>query len=634
MDQNLHRKGLVNWLLLLALGALGAIVARHANSASGIVASVFLGTGFLVALVSYFQMRVEERERLEQLELDELQKAEVGGKLFGGQTADTLPARRSREQFERYFVPVFSFLLFLFQAGGAYALWKGLAEDKPATLQQATLAMALNGLFTLLFFQFGKYSAVLATLERQRLLRPQSSYLLLGAVLSVVVALVEVAGWAGYPRIDWIVARVLTAILALVAVENLLTLVFELYRPRLKGQAEHPLYESRLIGLLSQPGGIITTAAQALDYQFGFKVSETWFYRFLEKAFAWLVLLQLGVLLLSTTVVFIEPGQQAILERFGRPVQGREVLGPGPQFKLPWPIDKVYTYDTDRVQTFTIGHAKDAEHEEEHRSPLDTRHEEPRVITWTKAHVKDEYNMLVASREKSATSTSGGEQAVPVSLLAVGIPVQYQISDLKSFACLHAEGGQLLERLAAAEVCRYFVSVDINDVVARGRLQAAEDLRNLIQKRADAQQLGVRILFVGLYEIHPPVKVAPDYESTIGAIQDKEATNLYAKAYLAERVPIAKAEAALKLNQAETVRLQQAAAAIATAGRFTNQLAAWQASPQVYSLRTYLETVGRSIASARKYVVTLTNSHSVVTLNLEDKLRQDLLDVTLPAAKK
>ncbi len=126
--------------------------------------------------------------------------------------------------------------------------------------------------------------------------------------------------------------------LGLVAVENLLTLVFEIYRPRVKGQAEHPLYESRLIGLLSQPGGLITTAAQALDYQFGFKVSETWFYRYLERALAWLILGQIVVLLLSTSFAFVEIGEHGLLERFGRPVAGSEMLcsracisnGPGP----------------------------------------------------------------------------------------------------------------------------------------------------------------------------------------------------------------------------------------------------------------------------------------------------------------
>ena len=47
--------------------------------------------------------------------------------------------------------------------------------------------------------------------------------------------------------------------------------------------AARVLYESRLVGLLGQPESLFTTAAHALDYQFGFKVSDTWFFQFLQK---------------------------------------------------------------------------------------------------------------------------------------------------------------------------------------------------------------------------------------------------------------------------------------------------------------------------------------------------------------
>src|SRR5258708_29731077 len=98
-----------------------------------------------------------------------------------------------------------------------------------------------------------------------------------------------------------------------------------MYRPRVKGKIERPLYESRLVGLLGQPEGIITTAAQTLDYQFGFKVSETWFVRYFAKAATWLLWLQLGVLLASTCVVFIDGGEQGLLEHYGA---SRGVLSP------------------------------------------------------------------------------------------------------------------------------------------------------------------------------------------------------------------------------------------------------------------------------------------------------------------
>jgi len=618
MEQNIHRKGLVNWLLLLA-GAVGALVlARYCHSATGLVAGVFMALGFLVAAVSYFHMRLEYRERLEQMEFDELNRTSSSRTLFTEVQADTFPARRAREQFERFIVPAFALVLFLLQAGAFYLLWKHIGDDQPATGQQATVAMAVNALLALVLFQFGKYSAVLGQLEKQRLLRPQASYLLLGALLAIVTAAVEVAGWADYPRVDVIVARVLTIVLGLVAVELLLSLVFETYRPRVKGQAEHPLYESRLIGLLSQPGGLITTAAQALDYQFGFKVSETWFYRYLERALAWLVLGQVAVLVLSTSFAFVELGEHGLLARFGRPVAGREVLDPGLHVKWPWPIDKVHRLRTDQIQTFLIGLESDAEYEKD------------RVLVWTKSHAKEEAPWLVASKAQQTTNAAPGEVAVPVNLLAVNIPVQYQVHDVRAFAYNHVDAGNLLEDLANEEVTRYLVSVDVDDVMTFGRKAAAEDLRRRIQERADALQLGVKVLFLGLHGIHPPVKVAPDFERVIGALQDREATNLYARAYMATNIPVASGRSKQKVSDAQGYSVRTTAAAEASAQRFENQMLASQASPEVYRVRTYLDALGRAMADARTYVVALTNTHGVAILNLEEKLRKDLLDIELP----
>ncbi|MCX8108550.1 MAG: protease modulator HflK [Verrucomicrobiae bacterium] len=373
--------------------------------------------------------------------------------------------------------------------------------------------------------------------------------------------------------------------------------------------------------MLGQPGGLITTLAQALDYQFGFKVSETWFYKFLERALPSLILFQAGLLIISSCFVFIEPGEQALLERFGQPVPGREILNPGPHLKWPWPIDRVYRYRTDQIQHFVIGIVEDEESKRE------------RTVLWTKSHAKEESNMLVASKE-GGVSLAAGEQAVPVNLLAVNIPVQYQIRDLRVFAYGHANGPQLLERIAHAEVTRYLVSVDLDELMTTGRRKAGEELRKRIQARADQMQLGVHILFVGLHGIHPPVKAAPDFERVVSALLEKEATNLYAKAYAATNVLAARGLAAQRTNEAEAYRVRSVAAAQGTAGRFTNQLAAYRASREVYLLRSQLDTLGRAMAAARTYLLSLTNTHGVAILNLEEKLRKDLLDVMLPQSSQ
>lgn len=625
MDRNIQKLGVINVLLLLFVGAANAFVALYAKSAAGEAGVCLIGLGFLVAALSYFQMRLETRERLEKLEYDELKKAASSAALFS-QEAETFPARRAREQFERYFVPAFTVLLFLLQAGSAYWLWRSFGKVTPPPPALAAVGF-VPALFALILFLLGKYSAGVAQYEHQRLLRPGAAYLLFGALICLLNAAAEAAVWLGYPRVDLYIARLLTAVLGLVAVETLVNLVLEIYRPRVKGQAERMLYESRLTGLLTQPGGLITTAAQALDYQFGFKVSETWFYRFLEKALASLILLQLGVLLLSTTFVIIEPQEQALLERFGSPLPGRAVLEPGFHFKWPWPVEKVYRYRTHAIQSFTVGSVDDPEKEKQ------------RAVLWTRPHYKEEFNMLVASRERVmnvSTTSLSGEQAVPVNLLSVSIPVQYQISDLYAWAYHHADAEKLLQDLATREVVKYLVSVDIDEVMASGRLQAGQELQARIQARADEVKgkLGVKIVFVGLEDVHPPVKVADAYEAVSGAVQEKETRILEAQGDWAQKVPLAYAEATNLVDKAEGERLGKFATAAARAGRFPKQMIAYQAAPSVFTERSYLDTLSRALAPIRKYVLATTNTVDIIQINLEDKLRPDLLDVPLPGPRK
>src|SRR6266403_66925 len=314
MERNIQRNGLINLLALLVVGIGGFAAARYAGSLAGLVAVLFIGLGVMVGAVSWFQMRLETSERLEKLELDELLKTHSSSAMFEAREAEVFPAQRSREQFEKFFVRGFTALLCLVQACGAFFLWRWLSQPTTrVAIREPMVAISLFGLFALVLFLIGKFSAAMARLERHRLLRPGASYLLLAAYLCFVVTLGIVGVQAGLPRSDFYVAHGLCVLLGLIALETLINLILEIYRPRVKGKIERPLYDSRLVGLLGQPEGLITTATQALDYQFGFKVSETWFYRFFERALLWLLPLQLVLLVLSTGLVIVEPGEQALL---------------------------------------------------------------------------------------------------------------------------------------------------------------------------------------------------------------------------------------------------------------------------------------------------------------------------------
>ena len=362
MERNAQRNGLVNLVAAMVIFIAAFVITCYVNSLAGQGCSIFLGLGVLVAFASWFQMRLEENERLEKLEVEELARAKGDSALFESRDAEVFPARRAREQFEKFFVPGFSVLLFLLEAGGAWLLWRWIGRTTNAVVPERAMAsLSLFGIFALVLFLLGRFSVTIARLENHRLLRPGANFLLAGAYVCFVTALGIAGVEAKFPRADVFIGRALCVWLGLMAAETLITLLLEIYRPRVKGKVARPIYDSRLVGLLAQPESLFTTAAQALDYQFGFKVSETWIFLLLRRSLPVLFLAQLAVLLLSTCVAFIEPGERGVLEHFGRLDRARPVLNPGGHLLWPWPIDQVHRYRTGQIQTFEVGYVPDAQ---------------------------------------------------------------------------------------------------------------------------------------------------------------------------------------------------------------------------------------------------------------------------------
>jgi membrane protease subunit HflK len=622
MERNVQKNGLVNLVAAVMIFIAAFVVTCFVNSLAGQACSIFLGLGALVAFAGWFQMRLEENERLEKLEVEELARAKGESTLFAAKDAEVFPAQRAREQFEKFFVPGFGVLLFLLEAGGAWLLWRWVSKTATGVVADRAMAsLALFGIFALLLFLLGRFSVTIARLENQRLLRPSASFLLAGAYLCFITALGIAGVKAEFPRVDFYLARVLCVLLGLMAAEMLVTLLLEIYRPRVKGRIARPIYDSRLVGLLAQPEGLFTTAAQALDYQFGFKVSETWFFQLLQKNLPILALAQLAVLLLSTCVVFIDAGEQAVLERFGKPVG---VLEPGAHLKLPWPADRIYLYHTEQIQSFVVGYIPDA------------RSENVRTILWSVGHAQEE-DFLVGNREPIAikgenADTNDTIKAPPVSLITVSIPVQFQITNVIAWAYSNAEPAGLLRDLATREVVHYLAGVDLNEVMSHMRLEAAQELRSQIQAAVDERHLGAKIIFVGLQDIHPPLTVAADYEKVVGAEQTKLARILDAQAMAIRTNALAGAQAFTMTNVADATRQRLSVSAYARAALFTNQIPAFAAAPSVYRQRKYFQAFADATAGARKYILLATNTQDVVIFNLEDKIREDLLNLNVSSS--
>ncbi|MBS33897.1 MAG: hypothetical protein CMO68_05770 [Verrucomicrobiales bacterium] len=632
-QQTSSKLGMINSLVLLGVTIAALFLSQGAQATAGLAAVLLLGIGTVIGFFAFVHSHLISRERLEELEMQALDQSRGDQSLFAGAAEDAYPAHNARRQFEKWVVPGFTVLVLLGQALGLLWLYVELTGNvESGDAGDRVLSIMFFALFMIVLFMMGKYSAGLARMDGQELLRPTANYMLLGSVACTAVVASLTASHLGYHGWDNVISWILFAVVAIAALENGVTLILEIYRPRVDGKKARLIYDSRLIGLLGQPGGLVSTAAQALDYQFGFKVSETWFYRYVEQKLALILAVQFVVLFLSSSFVVIHSNENALLERFGK--KQEEPLNPGFHLKAPWPIDKVYRYKTDQIQSFTLG-------------IVDDQHNEAKpggeVLLWTTPHnhgsgvdQEQNFNMIVASKDAAAADTTG---AVPVNLLTVSIPVHYRISDLDAWISNNANAGALLQKLAMRELTQFLIGADVDELMGPGRAAAQETLKQQIDAEAKTQNLGAEVLFVGLQDIHPPVGkseqsreqggVAEKYEEVIVAQMHAETNRLGAKLYSASKVPQARAAAAELLAKARSESTNKVAIAEAEAKRFANQLAAFQSAPSVYKTRMKLESFKEATVGSRKYILSDPANRDVINLELQDQLRKDLLNVTV-----
>ncbi|MDR0932611.1 MAG: hypothetical protein LBM70_06270 [Victivallales bacterium] len=236
-----------------------------------------------------------------------------------------------------------------------------------------------------------------------RWLRAFGAWLLSGFGMMFVAMLVTVFA-SDSSGVDIATAKTLFVILAILGGEFLVSFVIEFYRPRTMREVR-PIFESKLLALFTEPGGVMRNIALALDYQFGFKVSGTWLYSFMERSFFPVILFWALIFWTFTMIHEVGPSQVGIKERLGK-VVSEELLEPGIYWTLPYPFGKVRRFSCTEIHQVVVGEAhEDGDSAEEeipddghghNKTPKkDSAHKPSPVVLWTVGH-GTENNFIVA----------------------------------------------------------------------------------------------------------------------------------------------------------------------------------------------------------------------------------------------
>ena len=533
--------------LILQIVATGGAIALQQVSGSLALAMLvyFFAGGIPLWFISLLVFRQHELAALESLDLEELRREKKasgsGEALFdaeGGGGIGFLVAKTRLEWMLRWLVPTFGILTAAYLIAVGIWRWVTLGQIQPhewpsLIKDKEEVSMVLMALLMLVLFFFARYSTGMARVPKWQLMRGPGSYMfgnsvmLLATIIGFAIVLNQGAN-AG----ERVVAFIIPVVMIVLGAEMAINFLLDVYRPRSPGVEPRACYDSRLLGMVAEPGEIAHSLAEAMNYQFGFEVSQTWFYQLLQRTLIPLVVAGFLAVWLLSCIVVVQPYERAIIERFGEQIDPEHPLEPGLYFKWPAPVDIARKYNTGQLHEFYVGFREGDQ--PDRQKVAEVRAQGAWLEQWTDAQHsgRDHFNFIIAPTPSDQVEVTLDEHAdfqpdemerTAQHLVRMLFVIHYKIDPdrLVDFTQISENPHRLLRRIAWNEVVQYAASNYVDDLLGDARREAGKQLREAIARRADEAKLGLEVVFVGVTNVHPSKEVAESFRKVVNAQQER-----------------------------------------------------------------------------------------------------------------
>jgi modulator of FtsH protease HflK len=278
------------------------------------------------------------------------------------------------------------------------------------------------------------------------------------------------------------------------------------------------------------------------------------------------ILLVLGWL--ASGVYFVSAQEEGVVLLFGRYVSR---TAPGMHYRLPWPIETVYT-PVVTVPTFTtVGYRANNEPPDE--SEDDNTQEESLILT-------------------------GDENIVDINFV-----VGWKIKDAADYL-FNVKDPQATVKAVAESAMREVVGESqIEPILTQNRAEVESQVHELMQQTLDVYRAGIVITQLQMQKADVPPEVADAYRDVQAARSDQETARNKAEAYANNVIPTARGKASKIVQDAEAYRQQVIAEAEGEAKRFLSVYEEYKKAPEVTRRRMYLETMSQVLGDTNKVII-------------------------------
>ena len=287
-------------------------------------------------------------------------------------------------------------------------------------------------------------------------------------------------------------------------------------------------------------------------------------------------LLVVGVALaayLAAGFYFVQPDERAVVRRFGRVVEPRQVP-PGLHYAWPWPISRV-DKETTKVRRVTVG--------------LDPE-----------ARAAIAAGDIVAQTQSIRTDVFTGD----VNIVKATMVVQYQITDVDQYVTRTADPDELVRLAVLAVTLETLGGYAIDDALTEGKARIQNTTRERAQAMLQRYGCGITLSDVTLESIEPPHAINDAFRDVASAKKDCETKVDEAESFVNDILPKARGRAHEMKAEAGSYRQRRIKRARGEADRFLAVYHEYVKAPEVTRTRLLLKTLAQVFDKAETYVFT------------------------------
>ena len=296
-----------------------------------------------------------------------------------------------------------------------------------------------------------------------------------------------------------------------------------------------------------------------------------------------IIMVALVLVFLGSGFFTVGPQEQAIKLRLGKPVDGGKLLGPGPHWAFPKPIDEVVIL---RISSLTNADS---------------------TVGWYQTQQERLAGAPPQPLSKLNPANITYSLTADTNIIHVRATASYRVSDPSAFTFNFADAPRFITNALNNALIRASTEFFVDGILTSNQTAFRERVEQLVRDSVDSEHLGVTVEQVEVSH-SAPVFLQGKFAEVDQAMLKRDSVLKTAESYTNKTVAMALGEADTRVKVADAARKRKVELMASQAEVFTNLLAQYERDPVLFKRIRQMAVLQSIYTNAQEKIVEPSNS--------------------------